>query len=206
MEKEGQFLHIPEFGARFGLSRIDIFRKVKDGSIPHKREGKVYLIPLSFVSQLNGELTHENRNNLDRFMAEGDRHEHGIRVKSDFTYKLSITEIEYIAQKINIEICYNKAVLTNCLETPFLRGERREIFSSVYEKAAVLVYLLVKNRPFLETNHSLIRLSMIWFLQKNGASTNFEEKAFNELCEWVQKGDSRFYKQIIESIIIFLGS
>lgn len=204
MEKEGQFLHIPEFGARFGLSRIEVFRKVKDGTIPHKREGKIYLIPLSFIDQLNGVLTADNRKDLDEFLSGKQPNARNLNINLDFANRLSIDEIEYIAKKLKIEICYNHYVLQNCLETPFLRGERREYFAEIFEKAAVLLYLLVKNRPFGENQQKLMITSLIWFLYKNGQTVKYEEKKFIQLCQWVQLGDSKFYKQMLDAIRIFL--
>lgn len=204
MEKEGQFLHIPEFGARFGLSRIEVFRKVKDGTIPHKREGKIYLIPLSFIDQLNGVLTADNRKDLDEFLSGKQPDARNSNINLDFANRLSIDEIEYIAKKLKIEICYNNYVLQNCLETPFLRGERREFFSGIFDKAAVLLYLLVKNRPFGENQQKLMAKSLSWFLYKNGEKVNIDEREFSSLSSWVRTGSSRFYQQITDAIIIFL--
>lgn len=45
-----------------------------------------------------------------------------------------------------------------------------ELYPDLPSKAAALVFLMVKSRPFLSANESTALLSMLWFLTLNGVS------------------------------------
>ena len=46
---------------------------------------------------------------------------------------------------------------------------KREVYPSLEEKAAHLLYFVVKNHPFVDGNKRIAAALFLWFLQKNGA-------------------------------------
>lgn len=49
-----EFVTIPELAKFLGISRIAVFKKVKNGEIKAQKVGRIYLIPKSKVDQIFG--------------------------------------------------------------------------------------------------------------------------------------------------------
>ena len=62
-----QYISIPQLAEILGISRIAVYRKVKNGQIKAVRIGRNYAIPKKFISGLLGsELTAAHKRSLDR--------------------------------------------------------------------------------------------------------------------------------------------
>jgi death-on-curing family protein len=61
-------------------------------------------------------------------------------------------------------------IVGNVFQTVF----GKDAYDSVEEKAAHLLYFIIKNHPFNDGNKRSGAFSFIWFLQKSGV--NFQEK------------------------------
>lgn len=59
--------------------------------------------------------------------------------------------------------------LESALKTPFQTFDGRDLYSSLEEKATQLLYLLVKNHPFVDGNKRIAAALFLWFLDKNRA-------------------------------------
>lgn len=62
MQQEKKYITIPEFAEKVGMSRTQIFRKVKAGLIPAERFGKTYLIPIEELFRVTGEISEKDKN------------------------------------------------------------------------------------------------------------------------------------------------
>lgn len=64
---DNQYISIPEMAKILGISRIAVYRKVKQGQIEAVRLGRNYAIPRKIVAPLLGrELTARDKRDLDR--------------------------------------------------------------------------------------------------------------------------------------------
>jgi death-on-curing family protein len=51
---------------------------------------------------------------------------------------------------------------------PFLAGAETELYETIEEKAATLLYLIVKNHSFVDGNKRIGAACFLYFLEKNG--------------------------------------
>lgn len=51
------YLTITELAKVMGLSRVQVFRKIKSGEVPAEKVGNVYIIPAEYASLYTGEMT-----------------------------------------------------------------------------------------------------------------------------------------------------
>ncbi|MCX6810091.1 MAG: excisionase family DNA-binding protein [Candidatus Berkelbacteria bacterium] len=55
--KQPEYITIADFANRIGLSRVQIFRRVKSGQIKAERFGRAYLIPIEELQKITGEIS-----------------------------------------------------------------------------------------------------------------------------------------------------
>lgn len=55
------YLTIPEFAEKIGLSRSQVFRRVKAGLVKAEKAGKIHLIPIDELYKITGEVTQQDR-------------------------------------------------------------------------------------------------------------------------------------------------
>ena len=53
-EKSSEFLTISELARILGVSRIAVYKKIKNGEIKAERAGNIYIIPKSSVAEIFG--------------------------------------------------------------------------------------------------------------------------------------------------------
>jgi len=208
--QDKKFYHIPEFARIMDLSRIEVFRKVKSGEIPARKSGKSYQISRDFADQIEGVLTGKNKKILDdviKVYKSDEIVDFGLKNRPvpvhRFTKKISTDQIDYVLEKIGNDAKYNPAILQNCLNTPFLRGQRRELYDPLEEKAAIMFYLLIKNRPFYQQNAEFSILILRCFLGLNARVLNTTSQRMQKLADWIAQSDSEFYSAVMSSCVIF---
>ena len=59
--------------------------------------------------------------------------------------------------------------LPGALQGIFQTFDNRDLYPSLEEKAAHLIYFLVKNHPFVDGNKRIAATMFLWFLEKNAA-------------------------------------
>ncbi len=59
--------------------------------------------------------------------------------------------------------------LAGALQTVFQTFDNQELYPTVEEKAAHLLYFLTKNHPFVDDNKRIAATLFLWFLEKNAA-------------------------------------
>lgn len=64
---KSEYITISQLACILGISRIAVYKKVKNGQIKAIRVGKIYLIPKSTILNLLGkELTQKDKEEIDR--------------------------------------------------------------------------------------------------------------------------------------------
>jgi death-on-curing family protein len=58
-------------------------------------------------------------------------------------------------------------ILESCLEVPFGRFSRKDLYRGLVGKASILFYLLIKNHPFQNGNKRIAIMCLLYFLYKN---------------------------------------
>ncbi|MBU1091351.1 type II toxin-antitoxin system death-on-curing family toxin [Patescibacteria group bacterium] len=59
-------------------------------------------------------------------------------------------------------------ILESCLETPFIRFGRKDMYRGLVGKASILFYLMIKNHPFQNGNKRIAVMCLLVFLANNG--------------------------------------
>lgn len=93
--------------------------------------------------------------------------------------RVSLREAEYVAHRMARELMdYGEPVadfntrypgrLESCLDHPFTHLNGRYVYWTIYHRAAVLFYLVIKNHPFENGNKRMAVAIMMTFFYKNG--------------------------------------
>lgn len=91
---------------------------------------------------------------------------------------LTVGEVQYIAHRLAKEtmnwdepIPEFKSrfpnILESCLATPFQKFEKTDPYPTLYDKAATLFYLMIKNHPFQNGNKRIAITTLLVFLYDN---------------------------------------
>lgn len=88
----------------------------------------------------------------------------------------------------------------------------KELYPSIEEKAAHLLYFIIKDHPFVDGNKRIASLLFIWFLEKNGClSRNSGDRKINDnalvaLALLVAESDPKQKDMMIKLIINLIGT
>ena len=100
---------------------------------------------------------------------------------------ITIAEIEYTAFRLAEKfMTWNEPIpsfgsrfpniLESCLNQPFIRFAKKDLYRGLVEKASVLFYLMIRNHPFQNGNKRIAIMSLLYFLYKNGKWLNINNK------------------------------
>jgi len=128
---------------------------------------------------------------------------------------ITIQGVEHIAFKLAREkLSYNEPVpdftarfpniLESCLITPFQRFSGRPLYPSLVSKAAMLLYLVIKNRPFENGNKRIAVTALLVFLHKNGKWLKVDTQQFYNFTVWVAQSPPQLKEQVLSGIELFL--
>jgi death-on-curing family protein len=109
---------------------------------------------------------------------------------------LSVVEINHIAFSLAREkMTYSEPIpdfstrfpniLESCLLVPFQTFEKKSLYKSFGEKAAILFYLMVKNHPFQNGNKRIAMTTLFVFLYKNKKWLKVDNKKLYNFAVWV---------------------
>jgi len=56
-----KYVSIADFAKEIGLSRVQVFRRVKNGSIKAEQFGRAYLIPIEELQRITGDISDKDR-------------------------------------------------------------------------------------------------------------------------------------------------
>ena len=58
-------------------------------------------------------------------------------------------------------------ILESCLNQPFIRFDKKDLYRGIVGKASIMFYLMIKNHPFQNGNKRIAVMSLLYFLYKN---------------------------------------
>ncbi|MBU0618909.1 type II toxin-antitoxin system death-on-curing family toxin [Patescibacteria group bacterium] len=95
-------------------------------------------------------------------------------------------------------------VLESCLLSPLATWGKKSLYPSIYDKAATLFYLMVKNHPFINGNKRVAVTSLLTFLYLNKKWLKVSPERLYKTAFWVAESDSEFKTGTVMAIKDFL--
>jgi len=92
-------------------------------------------------------------------------------------------------------------LLNSAIEMPKMACFGKELYETVFSKAAAYLYFIVKNHPFNDGNKRTALAVSLTFLEVNDIKTNFDPKELEEFVVHVASDQIS-----LEEIILFLSS
>jgi death-on-curing protein len=131
------------------------------------------------------------------------------------TYKLSLEEMEFIVHRLAQELLvWNEPIpdfstrfdniLESCLEIPFQTFGKKVLYKGIVGKAAMLLYLLVKNHPFKNGNKRIAVTALLVLLHKNGKWLEVSQQKLYNMAVFVAKSDPQERDIVIGAIRAFI--
>lgn len=132
------------------------------------------------------------------------------------TQSISLKEIEYIAHKLaQIHLAWDEPIpdfstrfpnkLESCLQTPFMQFEGKDLYRGFNKKAAILLYLLIKNHPFQNGNKRIAVTTLLVFLLKNKKWIQIDNREFYNFTVWVAESPAVVKDETVSAIESFLS-
>lgn len=88
-------------------------------------------------------------------------------------------------------------VLESCLLTPFQRFSGKSLYPSLVSRAAILLYLMIKNHPFINGNKRIAITTLLAFLFKNGKWLEVDAKEFYNFTIWIAMSPAGLKEHVV---------
>lgn len=95
-------------------------------------------------------------------------------------------------------------VLESCAVTPFQKFNKKFLYKSLVEKAAVLFYCMIKNHPFQNGNKRIAVTTMLLFLFFNKKWLKVDNKKLYNFVVWVASSDPQLKDVVVSGIVKFI--
>lgn len=130
---------------------------------------------------------------------------------------IGLAEVEYIAYSLAKELMeFNEPIpafqtrfpriLESCLAVPFQKFDKKDLYSGLLSKAAILFYLMIKNHPFQNGNKRIAMTTLLVFLYKNYKWLKADNQELYNFAIWVTTSPAELKTEVIKSIEKFLKS
>jgi len=128
---------------------------------------------------------------------------------------LSIIEVEYTAFRLAEKfMTWDEPIpnfgsrfpntLESCLNQPFVRFAKKDLYRGIIGKASILFYLMIKNHPFQNGNKRIAVMSLLYFLYKNNKWLDIDNIVlYNFACD-IAKSNPKSKEKIIIYIQDFI--
>ena len=122
---------------------------------------------------------------------------------------ITIIEIEYTAFRLAEKfMTWNEPIpnfgsrfpniLESCLNQPFIRFSKKDLYRGLVGKASILFYLMIKNHPFQNGNKRIAVMSLLYFLYKNNKWLDINSIALYDFACKIARSDRKSYEKIID--------
>lgn len=91
-------------------------------------------------------------------------------------------------------------ILESCLNQPFVRFSKRDLYRGLIGKASILFYLMIKNHPFQNGNKRIAVMSLLYFLYKNGKWLTVDNVYLYNFARGIAKSKSVSREKITNQI------
>lgn len=123
-------------------------------------------------------------------------------------FKITIEEVELISHRLARKIMtWDEPipdfstrfpnVLESCLAVPFQSFGRRDLYTTLVKKAAILFYLMIKNHPFQNGNKRIAVTTLFTFLHKNDKWIRVDNQELYNFAAWVASSPAEFREEIL---------
>ena len=130
---------------------------------------------------------------------------------------ISIASVEYLTSQFSRKLMSSKEpaidfstrsphILESCLAVPFRRTLEQSNGKGLVSKAATLFYLMIKNRPFQDSNRRIALASLFAFLYLNRKWLKVDK---NELCDfavWITQSPTKLKDETVVAAEKFIKS
>lgn len=131
--------------------------------------------------------------------------------------QLTVKEVEYIAFRLAQEyMSFNEPIpdfssrfpniLESCLAAPFQTFSGKSLYTSLFDKAAVLFYLVIKNHPFQNGNKRIAITMLFVFLYKNRKWLKVDTQELYNFTLWIAQSPAKFKEEALKAISKFFKS
>ena len=131
--------------------------------------------------------------------------------------KITVKEVEYISFRLAQEImAFDEPIpsfgtrfpniLESCLATPFQTFGGKSLYSTLFDKASILFYLMIKNHPFQNGNKRIAMTTLFVLLYKNGKWLKTDTQELYNFTMWIAQSPPKFKEEATEAIRKFLKS
>jgi death on curing protein len=130
---------------------------------------------------------------------------------------ISVKEVEFIAFTLAREtLSFNEPipdfstrypnVLESCLAVPFQSFAKRSLYPTLYLKAAVLFYLMIKNHPFQNGNKRIAMTTLFVFLHLNRKWLKVDIQELYNFTVWVAASPAKLKAETVKAVEKFIAS
>jgi len=130
---------------------------------------------------------------------------------------ITTADVEHIAINLAAELpafdepipdystcCVN--TLENCLVTPFQKFSRKPLYPSLIKKASILLYLMIKNRPFQYGNKKIALTTLLVFLHRNNKWLEVDTQELYNFTVWIAQSPAVLKDEVVMGIEKFIKS
>lgn len=124
------------------------------------------------------------------------------------TKPITIAEVEFTAFELAKELMsWNEPIpdfgtrfpkkLESCLETPFGKFSKKDLYKGLVGKASILFYLMIKNHPFQNGNKRIAVMTLLVFLVNNKKWLRIDENELYQFAVKVAGSKASEYQKIL---------
>ncbi|MDD5621499.1 MAG: type II toxin-antitoxin system death-on-curing family toxin [Candidatus Pacebacteria bacterium] len=124
---------------------------------------------------------------------------------------ITIAEIEYTAFRLAEKfMTWDEPIpdfgsrfpnlLESCINQPFVRFDRKDLYRGLIGKASILFYLMIKNHPFQNGNKRIAIMTLLYFLYKNNKWLDIDNIKLYNFARNIAKSDPKEKDKIILDI------
>ncbi len=128
---------------------------------------------------------------------------------------LTIQKVEHIAFALAQQhLAFNEPIpdfttrfpniLESCIATPFMKYNKRYLYRGLIGKAAMLLYLMIKNHPFQNGNKRIGLMTTLVFLAGNGKWLKASNSEFYDITIWVAGSPRTVKNETVKGIEVFI--
>jgi len=100
----------------------------------------------------------------------------------------------------------SKEVIKGIMGNVFQAFRGKDVYPSIEEKSAHLLYFIIKNHPFVDGNKRSAAFSFVWFLRKTGVlRAAFTPEALTALTILIAESNPRDKDKMIRLVLLLLG-
>lgn len=129
---------------------------------------------------------------------------------------ITLVEVEYLGFRLaKQKLEFNEPIpefssrfpniLESCLATPFQKFSKKDIYSGLINKAAILFYLMIKNHPFRNGNKRIAMTTLFVFLYKNNKWLKVDNQELYLFAVWVASSPAKLKEAVISGIKKFIN-